>query len=39
MHNQALIHWGQGRIHLARALVSADTGQGSENSALDTKKA
>lgn len=39
MHNQALIHWGQGCIHLARALVSADTGQGSENSALDTKKA
>lgn len=39
MHNQALIHWGQGCIHLARARVSADTGQGSANSALGTKKA
>lgn len=39
MHNQALIHGGQGCIHLASTLVSADTGQESENSALDTKKA
>lgn len=39
MHNQALIHWGQGCIQLARGLVSADAGQESENSALDTKKA
>lgn len=35
MHNQALIHWGQGCIHLARALVSADTGQESENAIGD----
>lgn len=31
MHNQALIHWGQGCIQLARELVSADTGQKSKN--------